>query len=202
MARQAQTARVASEASAPDAGLLAQIERLKRDLLRAQRKIAGLEARADVDPLTDVLNRRGFERELARSLSYIGRYGGGAALVYLDLGGFKAVNDWRGHAAGDDLLKAAARALSGRVRASDVVGRLGGDEFAVLLWNVNAAQAQAKARNLEAAISAAGIGDGAARVTVGASAGIALLTADMTPAQAIAATDAAMYARKTERRAR
>ena len=200
MARRAHVTRVASEA-APDAGLLAEIERLKHDLLRAERRIGELEARADVDPLTDILNRRGFERELKRSLSHIGRYGGTAALVYLDLDGFKTVNDRHGHGAGDDLLKQVSRALSGRVRASDVVGRLGGDEFAVLLWNVSAAQAQAKAHDLEAAIAAAGIGDGAVRVAVGASAGTALLAADMTPAQAIAAADTAMYARKKERRA-
>ncbi len=190
MARQANTARVARGAA--NAGLLAEIERLKRELLRAEGKIAELEARADVDPLLDILNRRGFERELNRSLSYIGRYGAAAALVYLDLDGFKAVNDRDGHAAGDALLKRVARALTAHVRASDVVGRLGGDEFAVLLWNASEAQAQAKARNLEDATAAAGIG---------ASAGIAMLAATANPSQAIAAADAAMYARKKERRA-
>jgi GGDEF domain-containing protein len=132
VARQANTARVARGAAA-NAGLLAEIERLERELLRAEGKIAELEARADVDPLLDILNRCGFERELNRSLSYIGRYGAAAALVYLDLDGFKAVNDRDGHAAGDALLKRVARALTAHVRASDVVGRLGGDEFAVLL---------------------------------------------------------------------
>ena len=190
MARQANTARVARGAA--NAGLLAEIERLKRELLRAEGKIAELEARADVDPLLDILNRRGFERELNRSLSYIGRYGAAAALVYLDLDGFKAVNDRDGHAAGDALLKRVARALTAHVRASDVVGRLGGDEFAVLLWNASEAQAQAKACNLEDATAAAGIG---------ASAGIAMLAATANPSQAIAAADAAMYARKKERRA-
>jgi diguanylate cyclase (GGDEF)-like protein len=170
--------------------LLAEIKRLNDELRRAERKIAELEARADVDPLTDILNRRGFECALTRSLSFIARYGAAAGLVYLDLDGFKAVNDRHGHAAGDDLLKQVARVLTAQVRASDVVGRLGGDEFAVLLWNVDEARAQAKALQLEAKVAAAG---------AGASAGIALLSSDLTPAQAIAAADAAMYRRKKVR---
>ena len=129
------------------------------ELLRTEWQIAELEARADVDPLTDILNRRGFDRELKRSLAYISRYGTDAALVFLDLDGFKGVNDRHGHAAGDALLKAVARELTGRVRASDVVARLGGDEFVVLLWNVNATQALAKARDLETVI-ASGVGTG------------------------------------------
>jgi diguanylate cyclase (GGDEF)-like protein len=180
-----------SASGAGTAALLAEIERLNNELLRTEWRIAELEARADVDPLTDILNRRGFDRELKRSLAYITRYGTDAALVFLDLDGFKGVNDRHGHAAGDALLKAVARELTGRVRASDVVARLGGDEFVVLLWNVNAAQALAKAQDLETAIAAAGIG---------ASAGVAPLGRDMSPSQATEAADAAMYARKKERR--
>jgi len=163
------------------------IARLAHELRQAERKIAELEARADVDPLTEILNRRGFEREFKRSLAYIARYGASAGLVYIDLDGFKAINDRHGHAAGDALLKAVARALTRHVRASDLVARLGGDEFAVLLWNASEAHAQAKARALEEAIAAAG---------VGASAGIVALTGDITAAQALAAADKAMYARK------
>ncbi|HSP49434.1 MAG TPA: GGDEF domain-containing protein [Pseudolabrys sp.] len=81
------------------------------------------------------LNRCGFERELKRSLAYLQRYKGEVALLFIDLDGFKVVNDQYGHAAGDALLKAVARELIGHVRASDVVARLGGDEFGVLLWN-------------------------------------------------------------------
>jgi diguanylate cyclase (GGDEF)-like protein len=189
-----------SASGAGAAALLAEIERLNNELLRAEWRIAELEARADVDPLTDIFNRRGFDRELKRSLAYIARYGTDAALVFLDLDGFKGVNDRHGHAAGDALLKAVAREITGRVRASDVVARLGGDEFAVLLWHVNAAQALAKARDLETVIAAAGIGEGAARISAGASAGIASLGRDMSPSQATDAADAAMYARKKERR--
>ena len=155
----------------PAALLLAEIERLQADLGKAQRTIAELEARADVDPLLDILNRRGFERELKRSLAYLQRYNGEAVLLFIDLDGFKAVNDRHGHAAGDALLKAVARELVGHVRASDVVARLGGDEFGVLLWNLGAAQAAAKAHSLERLIEAVTVAHGEARIAVGASVG-------------------------------
>ena len=64
-------------------------EWLKADIARVQRAIADLEARADVDPLLDILNRRGFERELKRSLAYLQRYKGEAALLCIDLDAFK-----------------------------------------------------------------------------------------------------------------
>jgi diguanylate cyclase (GGDEF)-like protein len=176
-------------------------ERLKNELRAARARITELEARADIDPLLDILNRRGFERELKRSLAYVKRYGTDAVLIYLDLDGFKAVNDRCGHGAGDDLLKAVAAALSGRVRASDVVARLGGDEFAVLMWNVSEAHAVAKAHDLEDAVAAVGIKRAAIELSVGASAGIAALSPLDTPAQAIDAADRAMYVRKRERNA-
>jgi diguanylate cyclase (GGDEF)-like protein len=184
----------------PAALLLAEIERLKADLVHAEWKIAELTARAELDPLLDILNRRGFERELARSISYVKRYGTLAALVFIDLDGFKAINDQYGHAAGDALLKVVARELTGHVRASDVVARLGGDEFAVLMWNVNVTQAAAKAQELETVIAAAHAGDGAVRYSVGASAGVVPLSGDDRPAAISDAADKAMYARKRQRR--
>jgi diguanylate cyclase (GGDEF)-like protein len=184
------------------AHLLAEIERLKADIAKAQRTIAELEARAELDPLLDVLNRRGFERELKRSLAYLQRYKGEAALLFIDLDGFKAINDRHGHAAGDVLLKAAAAELSRHVRASDMVARLGGDEFGVLLWNLGPPQAAAKARELENLIAAVAVSHGEAVLSVGASAGYAPLDSVATPAQMIDAADKAMYARKRERRGR
>ncbi|MGB7020962.1 MAG: diguanylate cyclase, partial [Xanthobacteraceae bacterium] len=91
--------------------LAAEVEALAAELKSSRDRIADLEVRVDIDPLTDVLNRRGFERELKRSLAYVKRYGTSAALIYVDLDGFKPVNDRCGHAAGDAVLKAVAAAL-------------------------------------------------------------------------------------------
>ena len=180
--------------------LAAEVDALAAQLQDSRARILDLEARVDVDPLTDVLNRRGFERELRRSLAYVKRYGTSAALIYIDLDGFKPVNDRHGHGAGDAVLKAIAAALVRNVRASDVVARIGGDEFAVLLWNVNGANAAAKAAALEAAVYGTPVRWSSSTLVVGASAGVVLLGALDTPADVIARADAAMYARKDERK--
>lgn len=179
--------------------LAAEVDALEAQLTASRARIAELEARIDIDPLTDILNRRGFERELRRSLAYVKRYGASAALLYLDLDGFKPVNDRHGHAAGDAVLQKIAAVLVGNVRASDVVARLGGDEFAVLLWNVGGAEAAAKAAALEAVIYATQIRWNASTFVVGASAGVARLGPLDTPAEVLERADAAMYARKGER---
>jgi len=119
--------------------LAAEVERLAAELEASRARIAELETRIDVDPLTEALNRRGFERKLKRSLAYVKRYGATAAAIYLDLDEFKPINDRYGHAAGDAVLKAIAATLARNVRASDVVARIGGDEFVVLFWNVTEA---------------------------------------------------------------
>ena len=178
--------------------LAAEVDALAAQLESYRSGIAELEARIDIDPLTDVFGRRAFERELKRSLAYVKRYGVSAALVFLDLDDFKPVNDRHGHAAGDAVLKAVAATLVRNVRASDVVGRIGGDEFAVLLWNLSAPAAAAKAVELERAIYATPLRWGASALAVGASAGIALLGALDTPAEVLARADASMYARKAE----
>jgi diguanylate cyclase (GGDEF)-like protein len=180
--------------------LLTENERLKRELAVARARVGELEARADIDPLLDILNRRGFERELKRALSHVKRYGTQAALMFVDLDGFKGINDRYGHAAGDALLKAVARELIGHVRASDIVGRIGGDEFGVLIWRMEGPQATAKARELEAKIASVGIDHGNARIEVAASIGVAPLVEGASTADVIAAADQAMYARKDERR--
>jgi diguanylate cyclase (GGDEF)-like protein len=180
--------------------LVAEVEALKAELAAARAQIAELEVRADVDPLLDILNRRGFERELTRSLAYVKRYGTPAALLYLDLDGFKSVNDRHGHAVGDAVLKAVAAALVREVRASDVVGRLGGDELAILLWNVTEAAAAAKAEILEQTVETADLAPLGIDLAVGASVGAAMLDASDTPARVIDRADRAMYARKAARR--
>jgi diguanylate cyclase (GGDEF)-like protein len=179
--------------------LAAEVERLEQELATARRQIVALEARADIDPLANILNRRGFERELARSLAYVKRHGTSAALLYVDLDDFKRVNDRHGHQAGDALLRAIAMVLARHVRASDLVARLGGDEFAVLLWNCDEEHATAKALTLEAAIARTTARQGGTALSVSASVGAAALLPLDRPAETIDRADRAMYARKVAR---
>jgi diguanylate cyclase (GGDEF)-like protein len=180
--------------------LAQEVEQLATQLEQSRARIADLEAKVDIDPLTELLNRRSFERELKRSVAYVKRYGTSAALVYLDLDGLKPVNDRHGHGAGDAVLKAVAASLVRHVRASDVVARIGGDEFVVLLWNVSGPAALAKAAALERAVYSTPVRWGASSMVVGASAGVALIGPLDAPPELLARADAAMYARKSERR--
>ncbi|MDZ7839986.1 MAG: diguanylate cyclase [Gammaproteobacteria bacterium] len=91
-----------------------------------------LEYSARHDPLTDLPNRALFLEHLTSAMAHAERYGSGFTLHYLDLDGFKEVNDTFGHPAGDDLLRELAARLRYVVRAADTVARFGGDEFAVL----------------------------------------------------------------------
>jgi len=180
--------------------LAEEVDRLAAQLEQSRARIIDLEAKVDIDPLTELLNRRGFERELKRSVAYVKRYAASAALVYLDLDGFKSVNDRHGHAAGDAVLKAVAAALVHHVRASDVVARIGGDEFVILLWNVSEPAAVAKAAALERAVYSTPVRWGASTLVVSAAAGVTLIGALDAPSDLLAHADAAMYARKSERR--
>ena len=180
--------------------LAEEVSRLELELAAARSRMAALETRAEIDPLTDLVNRRGLERELKRALAYVKRYGTNAVLVYLDLDGFKSVNDRHGHAAGDTVLKAVAMVLTRQVRASDLVARHGGDEFVMLLWNLAEADAQSKARSLEAAVSRMTAPHGDATLSVGASAGSTMLLPLDIPATVLERADRAMYVRKTSRR--
>jgi diguanylate cyclase (GGDEF)-like protein len=197
------------EPAAPTAGerpastvrqLAAEVDRLQAELAAARAQVAELEARADFDPLLDIFNRRGFERELRRALAYVSRYATTAALIYLDLDGFKPVNDTHGHAAGDAVLKAVAATLVCNVRASDTVARLGGDEFVVLLWNLGEAHAAEKAAALEESIGATHARWNGTALSVGASAGYALLSPSDEAAAVLARADQAMYRRKAARK--
>lgn len=177
-----------------------QVAALKAELVAAQARIDELQAWADTDFLLNIYNRRGFERELERSIAYLRRYRATAALIVLDVDRLKPINDTFGHAAGDIVLKGVVAVLMRHVRSSDVVGRLGGDEFGVLLWNLTEADALAKAQALEDAIDQLTFMFKGRSVVAGASAGIALIGSANDAASAMDAADRAMYARKSARR--
>ena len=104
------------------------------------------------DPLTDLPNRREFDRQLRRELERSSRYGEIFSLAILDLDGFKQLNDSRGHQAGDTLLRDAAETIQEACRASDFSGRIGGDEFALLLPETNQFEAAALCERLRAEV--------------------------------------------------
>jgi diguanylate cyclase (GGDEF)-like protein len=176
------------------------IRRLKAQLAEAEKRIEALQALSDTDFLLGILNRRGFERELHRSIAYIKRYHASGALIVLDVDRLKPINDAYGHAAGDQVLKAIAAVLTSQVRSSDVIGRLGGDEFAVLLWNLSETDAKAKAASLEQAIDRLAFVFGGSTITTGASAGVAILGPHAEAGKAMEEADSAMYVRKAQRR--
>jgi diguanylate cyclase (GGDEF)-like protein len=85
------------------------------------------------DPLTNCMNRRGFEQALAREMARSSRAGSELSLLALDLDHFKAINDSRGHVVGDAVLREAGALLNQTARAGDIVARTGGEEFSILL---------------------------------------------------------------------
>jgi diguanylate cyclase (GGDEF)-like protein len=181
-------------------GAKAEIRRLKMQLTKANARIEQLQAMADTDFLLGIANRRGFERELGRAVSYIRRYHASGALIVLDVDRLKPINDNFGHAAGDEVLKTIVAMLSRQIRSSDVIGRLGGDEFALLLWNLGETDAHAKAAALEADIDRLSFAFAGSNVATGVSAGVTILGPHSEAAQALADADCAMYVRKAQRR--
>jgi diguanylate cyclase (GGDEF)-like protein len=105
--------------------------------------VAVVTAAALTDPLTGVLNRRGFLEAAERELNRARRYKHPLALAFVDIRGLKGVNDTEGHLAGDRLLRRVTLLLKESARAHDLVGRIGGDELAVLLAEQSAEGAAA-----------------------------------------------------------
>jgi diguanylate cyclase (GGDEF)-like protein/PAS domain S-box-containing protein len=141
------------------------------------------------DPLTGVLNRRGFEKEAAACI----RASSQGAVLYLDLNQFKSINDRFGHPAGDALLKAFGHRLEFCLRPEDILGRLGGDEFAIVLPGVSVADAKHIAERLVGTASDAYIIQGK-EITCSASVGIALMPQHGEELwHLVSVADAAMY---------
>jgi diguanylate cyclase (GGDEF)-like protein len=183
-----------------ETALAAEIERLRSALTRSAARIEELEQSAHEDALTGLLNRRGFERAFVRTIAYLKRYGGSAALIYLDLDNFKPVNDKYGHAAGDVVLREISRLIASSVRASDIVARIGGDEIALLLLNIDAIQTELKARALEDRVANTEFVISGTELDIGLSAGVTMLSGGDKLEAAMQRADTAMYARKKERK--
>ena len=167
--------------------------------LQTAEAIHAAELRADRDALTGLLNHGAFQAGVDDLLER-GRQGAGAfALLMLDLDGFKAFNDTRGHPAGDRLLRAVGAALSAAVREHDRVYRYGGDEFSILLPRVSREEARAVADRLAAGVAALSGEDDTPGVSI--SIGIAMYPADgRAKDDLVTLADAELYLAKASRR--
>lgn len=164
---------------------------------------AELDALTVRDPLTGIHNRAYLDRHAPRLLELARRKGRPLQLLFLDLDGFKAVNDRLGHDAGDLVLIQVAQALARTVRSYDLCVRLGGDEFAVLMPEAEPDDALALARRLEAAVLGVEVPAVAGRLAparVSVSIGIASWQPDWGLDELLRQADAAMYATKARHR--
>jgi diguanylate cyclase (GGDEF)-like protein/PAS domain S-box-containing protein len=152
---------------------------------------------ANFDTLTTLPNRHMFQDRLAQELKKARREGMLLALLFIDLDGFKQVNDTLGHAQGDALLVEAARRIGACVRGSDTVARLGGDEFTVILSGLDHVSGIDRITQTMLALLSRPFLLGAAAPSISASVGIALFPSDAaTPEALLRNADQAMYAAK------
>ncbi len=158
---------------------------------------------ADTDPLTGMLNRRGFMPQAYDAMEHFKRYRRGTAILMLDIDHFKRVNDTYGHAAGDEVLKMIGEIVQNQVRTTDRVARFGGEEFVVLLREIEETDARALAGRILAAVEAAEASHGMDTLRVTVSAGLALVgRGDRDIQDAIERADSALYAAKRQGRNR
>ena len=133
--------------------MLSELNYLKKQLSTQSDVIARLKQEAHHDPLTELPNRRLFERELEKAMAYYSRYRRIGTVLIIDANSFKAINDSLGHLAGDAVLRHIATLLKKHTRSADTVARIGGDEFAIIMREAGSEKAFEKAKNLAEVIA-------------------------------------------------
>ena len=174
--------------------------RLTEMVLAGERSASDLRFAASHDALTGLANRARFLHELRSAVAEPG-HESQVGVLYLDLDGFKPINDEHGHAVGDVVLQVVGQRLVGAVRGGDLVARLGGDEFTVLCPGVSDPEALSvlAERLVQAVAEPIDVGDRS--VTVGATIGIAVAPdADQSIEELVQAADGALYQAKREAR--
>lgn len=167
----------------------------------AEARAATLEQAVHTDALTGVLSRRGFEAAWSALSDSSGLCKVAVGLVYIDLDGFKFINDTRGHDAGDDVLRQVAQELSQMLRSSDSVARMGGDEFVILVRGATRLEDVEEVASKAVARITQWASKNAPRTSFGASAGSMFAPIGTSLASALRAADERMFNVKRERRA-
>lgn len=169
-------------------------------LSEQRERISELEALAVTDSLTGIGNRRGLEDFLQRTLANAQRHGESGLIAYLDLDGFKSLNDRHGHALGDECLRLVAGILRDNIRSTDYAARCGGDEFVVVLTHSDQSGGMTRLRQLQDMINAASIHHEGATIRLQASMGTVTYGKGQSMQALMQAADASMYANKLKRR--
>jgi diguanylate cyclase (GGDEF)-like protein len=165
--------------------------------LEHAREYGELRDYADRDPLTQLPNRRAFDKALALEAGRMERYGHPLALMVLDLDHFKAVNDRHGHEAGDEVLRRAARTIAASVRDVDIAARMGGEEFVVLLPETSLAAAAEAAERVRSAIAALPVEWNGTTIPVRVSVGVSACPERVSSTtDLVGSADAALYQAK------
>jgi diguanylate cyclase (GGDEF)-like protein len=173
------------------------MEHIRRDLERANAK---LEMVAQLDPLTEALNRHAFSAMGLADTDLASRPEGGGCVAVVDMDNLKAINDTYGHAAGDLAIRSVAREIRSVIRADDLLFRWGGDEFLVLLWNMRTEDAEERFARLEGNLAGAELPPPLHGAKVSVSVGVAAYPASGPLDIAIEEADRSMYERKRSHR--
>src|SRR3546814_768099 len=162
------------------------IEGSLQDITARTKTINQLRLLADNDPLTDVLNRRGIEKALEKSLHSI-KEGEPCALAYLDLDHFKRINGLFGHTAGDEVLKQVCQRIKTALSDSQHIGRIGGDEFIILFPNTTASEAREVAKKIIEQLSTTAFHIGTRAFQIKSAIGVVEVNQSMSSKDAISA---------------
>lgn len=181
---------------------------LSQEVLSLRSELIAAKSLADHDVLCPVYNRRAFEREVTREISRAERFKTPLSLIFIDLDGFKQVNDVFGHAVGDTVLIHISETLIKMTRDTDIVGRLGGDEFGIVLSNATEEHALDKAQKIAAQIdelivrSHSDTPSSQPETSIGASCGVAEWASGQSALDVLAMADRQMFQNKNDRKER
>ncbi len=162
--------------------------------------ISDLESLAATDILTGLLNRQGFEHELQHAIARAERFDEVSLFAFIDLDGFKLINDTYGHSAGDIMLCEVGKILGGSIRATDDAARLSGDEFGLLLTNCDIDKAKERAGYIRHTLRKITVTHNGDEFHTSASMGFAVVDKDSNIKDIFEQADQAMYKNKRERK--
>lgn len=173
------------------------------DVQRNRQMVQSLRLLADTDPMTNLLNRRGFLSHAADVFAFFKRYRSAFAILVVDIDRFKEVNDSYGHGAGDAVIKAVAQALLEGARETDRVARFGGEEFVLLLREIDRSTLEIRAERARSAVEAMTVATGGFSIKVTISIGATIVQGDDPDVEEIVRrADGALYRAKGEGRNR